>query len=64
MDTDIVHVTDVITTKLHLEVHIILRQFLLVAVVNILYVLVEFIVAVRENVTDVKVVLHTLTVTI
>tara|TARA_B100001287_G_scaffold207307_1_gene176352 strand:- start:347 stop:541 length:195 start_codon:yes stop_codon:yes gene_type:complete len=64
MDTDIVHVTDVITIKLQLEVHIILKQSPHLVVVLILYVLVEFIVAVRENVTDVKVVLHTLTVTI
>ena len=56
-------VTDVITIKVLLEEHITQRQFLLLEVVNIVYVLVEFIVAVRENVTDVKDVLHTLTVT-
>ena len=58
MDTDIVHVTDVITIKLQLEVHIILKQSPHLVVVLILYVLVEFIVAVQENVTDVKVVPH------
>ena len=62
-ETDIVHVTDVNTINKLLEEHTIPRQFLLLEVVSILYVLVEFIVAVRENVTDVKDVLHTLTVT-
>tara|TARA_A100001234_G_scaffold91026_1_gene80199 strand:- start:1337 stop:1555 length:219 start_codon:yes stop_codon:yes gene_type:complete len=63
-DTDIVHVTDVNTIKLLLEVHTILRQFLLVVVVNIVYVLVEFTDVVLENVMDVTDVLHTLMVTI
>ena len=57
------HVTVVNTSKLLLEVHIILKQSPHLVVVLILYVLVEFIVAVRENVTDVKVVLHMLMVT-
>ena len=62
-DTDIVRVIDANTINKLLEEHIILKQSAQRLVVNILYVLVEFIVAVRENVTDVKVVLHTLTVT-
>tara|TARA_A100000164_G_scaffold372979_1_gene403224 strand:- start:133 stop:339 length:207 start_codon:yes stop_codon:yes gene_type:complete len=62
-ETDIVHVTDVNTINKLLEEHTIPRQFLLLEVVSILYVLVEFIVAVRENVTDVKVALHMLMVT-
>ena len=62
-DTEHVLATDVITTEVPLVVHIILRQLLLVAVANILYVLVEFTDVVQENVMDVKDVLHTLTVT-
>ena len=62
-DTDIVHVTDVNTIKLLLEVHTILKQLVHLLVVSIVYVLVEFIVVVQESVMDVKDVLHTLTVT-
>ena len=53
-DTEHVLATDVITTEVPLVVHIILRQLLLVAVANILYVLVEFTGVVLENVMDVK----------
>ena len=53
-DTEHVLATDVITTEVPLVVHIILRQLLLVAVANILYVLVEFTDVVQENVMDVK----------
>ena len=60
---DIVHVTDVSTINKLLEEHTIRRQFLPLVVVNILYVLVEFTDVVLGNVTDVKVVLHMLTVT-
>ena len=63
METDIVRVTDVSTINKLLEEHIIQRQFLQLLVVNIVYVLVEFTDVVLGNVTDVKVVLHTLTVT-
>ena len=62
-DTDIVHVTDVSTINQPLEEHTIQKQFLPPLVVNTECVLVEFIVAVLENVMDVKDVLHTLTVT-
>ena len=62
-DTDIVHVTDVSTINQLLEEHTIQKQFLPPLVVNTECVLVEFIVAVLENVMDVKDVLHTLTVT-
>ena len=47
---DIVHVTDVSTINKLLEEHTIRRQFLPLVVVNILYVLVEFIDVVLENV--------------
>ena len=63
MDMVHVHVTDVNTIKVPLEEHIIQRQFPLLEVVNIVYVLVVFIDVVLENVTDVEDVLHTLTVT-
>ena len=43
-------VTDVITIKVLLEEHITQRQFLLLEVVNIVYVLVEFTDVVLENV--------------
>ena len=56
-------VIDAIIIKVLLEEHIIQRQFLLLEVVNIVYVLVEFTDVVLENVMDVKDVLHTLTVT-
>tara|TARA_B100001057_G_scaffold458822_1_gene508453 strand:- start:1477 stop:1632 length:156 start_codon:yes stop_codon:yes gene_type:complete len=46
----VVHVTDVTTTKVLLEEHIIQKQFPLVEVVIILYVLLEFIDVVLENV--------------
>ena len=59
-----VHVTDVTIIKVPLEEHIIQRQFPLLEVVNIVYVLVVFIDVVLEIVTDVEDVLHTLTVTI
>jgi|TARA_B100000287_G_scaffold123897_1_gene115876 hypothetical protein len=62
-DTDIVHVTDVNTIKLLLEVHTILKQLVHLLVVSIVYVLVEFTDVVLENVMDVTDVLHTLTVT-
>tara|TARA_B100001113_G_scaffold265183_1_gene220087 strand:- start:347 stop:553 length:207 start_codon:yes stop_codon:yes gene_type:complete len=62
-DTDIVHVTDVNIIKLLLVVHTILKQFLLIVVVSIVYALVEFTDVVLENVTDVKDVLHMLMVT-
>ena len=57
-----VHVTDVTTIKVLLEEHIIQRQFLPLEVVNIVYVLVVSTDVVRENVTDVMDVLHTLMV--
>ena len=57
-----VHVTDVITIEVLVEVLTILRQFLLLLAVNIQYVLVVFIGVVLENVTDVTDVLHTLMV--
>ena len=60
---DIVHVTDVSTINKLLEEHTILKQSVQLLVVSIVYVLVEFIVVVLEGVTDVKDVLHTLTVT-
>jgi len=63
MDTDIVHAIDVNTINKLLEEHTILKQSVQLLVVSIVYVLVEFIVAVLENVMDVKDVLHTLTVT-
>tara|TARA_B100000073_G_scaffold51080_1_gene37632 strand:+ start:3132 stop:3338 length:207 start_codon:yes stop_codon:yes gene_type:complete len=63
-DTDIVHVTDVNTIKLLLEVHTILKQLVHLLVVSIVYVLVEFTDVVLENVMDVTDVLHTLMVTI
>jgi|TARA_A100001388_G_scaffold246421_1_gene205417 hypothetical protein len=53
-DTEHVLATDVITTEVLVEVLTILRQSLLVAVANILYVLVEFTDVVQENVMDVK----------
>jgi hypothetical protein len=53
-DTEHVLATDVITTEVLVEVLTILRQSLLVAVANILYVLVEFTDVVQENVWDVK----------
>tara|TARA_A100001035_G_scaffold108409_1_gene84894 strand:- start:1336 stop:1530 length:195 start_codon:yes stop_codon:yes gene_type:complete len=62
MDMVHVHVIDVNTTEVLLVVHTILRQFLLVVVVNIVYVLVVSTDVVRENVTDVMDVLHTLMV--
>ena len=43
-------VIDVTITKVLLEEHIIQRQFLLLGVVNIVYVLVEFTDVVLENV--------------
>lgn len=58
-----VHVTDVITIKVLLEVHTILKQSVPLLVAHILYVLVVFTGAVQESVTDVMDVLHTLTVT-
>ena len=60
---DIVHVTDVITIKVLLVVHIILKQSAQLLVVNIVYVLVVFTGVVHESVTDVMDVLHTSTVT-
>ena len=63
MDTDIVHVIDVNIINKLLEEHTILKQSVQLLVVSIVYVLVEFIVVVLEGVTDVKDVLHTLTVT-
>ena len=45
-----VHVTDVTIIKVPLEEHIIQRQFPLLEVVNIEYVLVEFTDVVLENV--------------
>ena len=57
-----VHVIDVNITEVLLVVRTILRQFLLVVVVNIVYVLVVSTDVVRENVTDVMDVLHTLMV--
>ncbi len=63
MDTDIVHVIDVNTINQLLEEHTILKQSVQLLVVSIVYVLVEFIVAVQESVMDVKDVHHTLTVT-
>tara|TARA_B100000927_G_scaffold216111_1_gene176370 strand:- start:347 stop:541 length:195 start_codon:yes stop_codon:yes gene_type:complete len=62
MDMVHVHVIDVNITEVLLVVHTILRQFLLVVVVNIVYVLVVSTDVVRENVTDVMDVLHTLMV--
>tara|TARA_A100001388_G_scaffold110079_1_gene80867 strand:+ start:241 stop:435 length:195 start_codon:yes stop_codon:yes gene_type:complete len=62
MDMVHVHVIDVNTTEVLLVVRTILRQFLLVVVVNIVYVLVVSTDVVRENVTDVMDVLHTLMV--
>ena len=62
MDLVPVHVIDVNTTEVLLVVRTILRQFLLVVVVNIVYVLVVSTDVVRENVTDVMDVLHTLMV--
>jgi hypothetical protein len=53
MDMVHVHVIDVNTTEVLLVVLTILRQFLLLEVVNIVYVLVEFTDVVLENVTDV-----------
>ena len=57
-----VHVIDVNITEVLLVVRTILRQFLLVVVVNIVYVLVVSTDVVRENVTDVMDVLRTLMV--
>jgi hypothetical protein len=53
MDMVHVHVIDVNTTEVLLVVRTILRQFLPLEVVNIVYVLVVSTDAVRENVTDV-----------
>jgi hypothetical protein len=53
MDMVHVHVIDVNTTEVLLVVRTILRQFLPLEVVNIVYVLVEFTDVVLENVTDV-----------
>jgi len=58
----VVHVTDVTTTKVLLEEHIIQKQFPLVEAVIILYVLLEFTDVVLENVMVAKDVLPTLTV--
>ncbi len=57
-----VHVTDVNTLEVLVEVLTILRQFLLLLVVNILYVLVAYTDVVQESVTDVTDVLRTLMV--
>ena len=54
---------DVNTLEVLVEVLTILRQFLLLLVVNIVYVLVVFTGVVHESVTDVMDVLHTSTVT-
>jgi hypothetical protein len=61
-DTDIVHVTDVNTTKVLLEVCTIQKPSVHLVVVSIVYALVEFTDVVLENVMDVKDVLPTLTV--
>ena len=53
---------DVNTLEVLVEVLTILRQFLLLLVVNILYVLVAYTDVVQESVTDVTDVLHTLMV--
>ena len=60
---DIVHVTDVSTINRLLEVHTTLKQSVQLLVVNFVYVLVEFIDVVLENVTDAMDVLHMLMVT-
>ena len=56
MDTENVTVTVVVTGLVLVEVSIIQKQFLLLEVVSILYVLVVHIVVVLENVQDVMVV--------
>tara|TARA_S200000501_G_scaffold370368_1_gene411413 strand:+ start:220 stop:426 length:207 start_codon:yes stop_codon:yes gene_type:complete len=61
-DMEHVHVTDVNTLEVLVEVLTILRQFLLLLVVNILYVLVAYTDVVQESVTDVTDVLRTLMV--
>jgi hypothetical protein len=63
MDMVFACVTDVNTLEVLVEVHIILRQLLLLVVVNILYVLELHTDVVLEDVTDVKDVLPMLTVT-
>ena len=55
-DTENVTVTVVVTGSVLVEVSIIQRQFLLLEVASILYVLVVHIVVVLENVQDVTVV--------
>ena len=55
-DTESVTVTVVVTGLVLVEVSIIQKQFLLLEVVSILYVLVVHIVVVLENVQDVMVV--------
>ena len=55
-DTENVTVTVVVTGSVLVEVSIIQRQFLLLEVASILYVLVAHIVVVLENVQDVMVV--------
>ena len=55
-DTENVTVTVVVTGSVLVEVSIIQKQFLLLEVVSILYVLVVHIVVVLENVQDVMVV--------
>ena len=55
-DTENVTVTVVVTGLVLVEVSIIQKQFLLLEVVSILYVLVVHIVVVLENVQDVMVV--------
>ena len=55
-DTENVTVTVVVTGLVLVEVSIIQKQFLLLEVVSILYVLVVHIVVVLENVQDVTVV--------
>ena len=55
-DTENVTVTVVVTGSVLVEVSIIQRQFLLLEVASILYVLVVHIVVVLENVQDVMVV--------
>ena len=57
-DTENVTVTVVVTGLVLVEVSKIQKQFLLLEVVSILYVLVVHIVVVLENVQDVKDVLH------
>tara|TARA_Y100000996_G_C22164748_1_gene496164 strand:- start:177 stop:383 length:207 start_codon:yes stop_codon:yes gene_type:complete len=63
-ETDMEHVLaiDVNTLEVLVEVLTILRQFLLLLVVNILYVLVAYTDVVQESVTDVTDVLRTLMV--